>query len=97
MVLILIFEVAVAVTDILNILATVPRSVYLLSRISLSQLVNQCQFSSFFQYFSHLFTYMMPAYIRHWVDRHMNCEDIAMNFMVTNYTGKAPIKVLSSV
>jgi len=24
----------------------------------------------------------------------MNCEDIAMNFMVTNYTGKAPIKVL---
>jgi hypothetical protein len=23
----------------------------------------------------------------------MNCEDIAMNFMVANYTGKAPIKV----
>lgn len=45
------------------------------------------------QYFSHLFTYMMPSYIRDWVDKHMNCEDIAMNFMVTNYTGKAPIKV----
>ena len=36
---------------------------------------------------------MMPSYIRDWVDKHMNCEDIAMNFMVTNYTGKAPIKV----
>ena len=36
---------------------------------------------------------MMPSYIRDWVDKHMNCEDIAMNFMVSNYTGKAPIKV----
>ena len=36
----------------------------------------------------------MPIYIRDWVDKHMNCEDIAMNFMVANYTGKAPIKVL---
>ena len=36
---------------------------------------------------------MMPVYIRDWVDQHMNCEDIAMNFMVSNYTGKAPIKV----
>lgn len=23
----------------------------------------------------------------------MNCEDIAMNFVIANYTGKAPIKV----
>ena len=37
---------------------------------------------------------MMPSYIRDWVDKHMNCEDIAMNFMVANYTGKAPIKVM---
>ena len=35
----------------------------------------------------------MPAHIRNWVDSHMNCEDIAMNFLVANYTGKAPIKV----
>ena len=49
---------------------------------------------SFPQYFSHLFTYMMPSSIRDWVDKHMNCEDIAMNFMVANYTGKAPIKVI---
>jgi glucuronyl/N-acetylglucosaminyl transferase EXT2 len=31
--------------------------------------------------------------IRTWVDNHMNCEDIAMNFLIANYTGKAPIKV----
>ena len=31
--------------------------------------------------------------IKDWVDEHMNCEDIAMNFIATNYTGKAPIKV----
>jgi glucuronyl/N-acetylglucosaminyl transferase EXT2 len=27
------------------------------------------------------------------VDEHMNCEDIAMNFLVANVTNKAPIKV----
>jgi glucuronyl/N-acetylglucosaminyl transferase EXT2 len=36
----------------------------------------------------------MPAVIREWVDKRMNCEDIAMNFMVANTTGKAPIKVI---
>ncbi len=35
----------------------------------------------------------MPGNIKEYVDSHMNCEDIAMNFMVTNLTGKAPIKV----
>lgn len=34
----------------------------------------------------------MPKEIREWVDRNMNCEDIAMNFLVSNITGKAPIK-----
>ena len=53
-----------------------------------------CNSNSFApQHFSHLYTFMMPAFIRNWVDMHMNCEDIAMNFMATNYTGKAPIKV----
>ncbi|EDO39195.1 predicted protein, partial [Nematostella vectensis] len=37
------------------------------------------------KYFSHLFTYMMPYHVRSWVDSHMNCEDIAMNFMIANY------------
>lgn len=35
----------------------------------------------------------MPAEIRNWVDENMNCEDIAMNFIVANVTGKAPVKV----
>lgn len=35
----------------------------------------------------------MPGDIKEWVDEHMNCEDIAMNFLVANITGKAPIKV----
>ena len=44
-------------------------------------------------YFNHLYTHKMPGDIRNWVDKHMNCEDIAMNFIVSNHTGKAPIKV----
>ena len=35
----------------------------------------------------------MSKKIKTWVDEHMNCEDIAMNFLVANYTGKPPIKV----
>ena len=35
----------------------------------------------------------MPGGIKDWVDDHMNCEDIAMNFIIANHTGKAPIKV----
>ncbi|TRY72016.1 hypothetical protein TCAL_09607 [Tigriopus californicus] len=31
--------------------------------------------------------------IKAWVDQNMNCEDIAMNFLVANVTGKSPIKV----
>ncbi|MEQ2191382.1 Exostosin-2, partial [Xenoophorus captivus] len=48
------------------------------------------------KYFNYLYTYKMPGDIKNWVDAHMNCEDIAMNFLVANITGKAPIKVLSS-
>nr|XP_002119284.3 exostosin-2-like [Ciona intestinalis] len=44
-------------------------------------------------YYNYLYTYKMPGGIKDWVDNHMNCEDIAMNFLVSNYSGKAPIKV----
>lgn len=40
-----------------------------------------------------MYTTAMPGDIKEWVDEHMNCEDIAMNFLVSNMTGKAPIKV----
>lgn len=46
-----------------------------------------------FQYYGYLYTSSMPGNIRTWVDEHINCEDIAMNFLISNITGKAPIKV----
>lgn len=45
------------------------------------------------KYWNYLYTKAMPGDIKEWVDEHMNCEDIAMNFLVANITGKAPIKV----
>ena len=45
------------------------------------------------QYYSYLYTNSMPGNIKSWVDEHMNCEDIAMNFLIANVTGKPPIKV----
>lgn len=45
------------------------------------------------KFYSHSYTYMMPAAIRDWVDAHMNCEDIAMNFLISAYTHEAAVKV----
>lgn len=47
----------------------------------------------FLQYYLHAYTYEMPAEIREIVDTEMNCEDIAMNFLVSDVTRKPPIKV----
>ncbi|CAM1331169.1 EXT2 (predicted) [Pycnogonum litorale] len=43
--------------------------------------------------YNYLYTTSMPGNIKEWVDEKMNCEDIAMNFLVSNITDKAPIKV----
>lgn len=45
------------------------------------------------KYWNYMYTTAMPGDIKEWVDEHMNCEDIAMNFLVANITGKAPLKV----
>lgn len=45
------------------------------------------------KYWNYVYTTEMFPHIRSWVDEHMNCEDIAVNFLVANRTGKAPIKV----
>ncbi|KAM7342720.1 exostosin glycosyltransferase sotv [Cochliomyia hominivorax] len=45
------------------------------------------------KYWSHMYTHRMPAVVRDIVDSRMNCEDIAMNFLVSNVTNKPPIKV----
>lgn len=45
------------------------------------------------KFWSYLYTKDLPSEVRDWVDEHMNCEDIAMNFLVANLTNKPPIKV----
>ncbi|XP_014661845.1 PREDICTED: exostosin-2-like [Priapulus caudatus] len=45
------------------------------------------------KYYSFLYTTAMPGNIKEWVDDHMNCEDIAMNFLIANLTGKPTMKV----
>ncbi|CAG5017817.1 unnamed protein product [Parnassius apollo] len=37
----------------------------------------------------------LPAAVRDYVDQYMNCEDIAMNFLVAHITRKPPVKVTS--
>ncbi|XP_045761073.1 exostosin-3 [Maniola jurtina] len=37
----------------------------------------------------------LPAAVRDYVDEYMNCEDIAMNFLVAHLTRKPPVKVTS--
>lgn len=45
------------------------------------------------QYYAYLYSYVMPQPIRDMVDEYINCEDIAMNFLVSHITRKPPIKV----
>ncbi|XP_052236593.1 exostosin-like 3 [Dreissena polymorpha] len=49
----------------------------------------------FHKYYSYLYSYTMAAAIREKVDEYMNCEDIAMNFLVSHITRKPPVKVTS--
>lgn len=47
------------------------------------------------KYYMYLYTYTLPQAIRDKVDEYMNCEDIAMNFLVSHLTRKPPVKVTS--
>lgn len=49
------------------------------------------------KYWSYLYTTSLPNGLKDWVDEHMNCEDIAMNFLVANVTNKPPIKVRNAL
>lgn len=49
----------------------------------------------FHKYYSYVYTYLMDAEIRDKVDEYMNCEDLAMNFLVSHLTRKPPLKVTS--
>ena len=45
------------------------------------------------KYYSYLYSHIMPQAIRDKVDEFMNCEDIAMNFLVSHMTRQPPVKV----
>ncbi|CDI98613.1 exostosin 3 [Echinococcus multilocularis] len=45
------------------------------------------------RYYLHAYSNEMPAQIREIVDIEFNCEDIAMNFLVSHITRKPPLKV----
>ncbi|XP_030387094.1 exostosin-3 [Scaptodrosophila lebanonensis] len=47
------------------------------------------------KYYMYLYTYHLPQAIRDKVDEYMNCEDIAMNFLVSHITRRPPVKVTS--
>ncbi|XP_013380983.1 exostosin-like 3 [Lingula anatina] len=47
------------------------------------------------KYYLYLYSYVMPQAIRDKVDEYLNCEDIAMNFLVSHITRQPPIKVTS--
>ncbi|KAL5991532.1 GDP-mannose transporter [Asimina triloba] len=44
-----------------------------------------------------MYTHQMPAYIRDYVTKNRNCEDIAMSFLVANATGAPPIWVKGKI
>lgn len=46
------------------------------------------------QYYSYLYTYWMPESVREHVQKHLNCEDIAMNFLVSHITRRPPVLVI---
>ncbi|XP_022228476.2 exostosin-3-like [Drosophila obscura] len=47
------------------------------------------------KYYMYLYTYHLPQAIRDKVDDYMNCEDIAMNFLVSHITRRPPVKITS--
>ena len=49
----------------------------------------------FHKYYSYAYTELMPSAIREKVDEYMNCEDLAMNFLISHLTRQPPVKVTS--
>lgn len=40
-----------------------------------------------------LYHELLPSEVIDYVERNKNCEDIAMNFLISDVTGKSPLKV----
>ncbi|XP_071535730.1 exostosin-3 [Panulirus ornatus] len=49
----------------------------------------------FHKYYAYIYSHVMPQAIRDKVDEYVNCEDIAMNFLVSHITRRPPVKVTS--
>ena len=47
--------------------------------------------------FLYLYTCLLPSKIHQYVDSQMNCEDIALNLMVSGLTGSPPVLVQASI
>ncbi|XP_023287673.1 exostosin-3 isoform X2 [Orussus abietinus] len=47
------------------------------------------------KHYTYLYSHWLPQAIRDKVDEYMNCEDIAMNFLISHLTRKPPVKVTS--
>ncbi|KAL3993959.1 Glycosyl transferase 64 domain family protein [Acanthocheilonema viteae] len=45
------------------------------------------------KYYGMLYHELLPPEIINYVERNKNCEDIAMNFLISGVTGKSPLKV----
>ena len=47
------------------------------------------------KYYMHLYHFWMPKQVLEIVDEYINCEDLALNFLVSHITRKPPVKVTS--
>ena len=47
------------------------------------------------KYYAYAYSYIMPQAIRDKIDEYMNCEDLAMNFLISHMTRSPPVKVTS--
>jgi len=45
----------------------------------------------------HMYSNVMQPAIRAKVDEYMNCEDLAMNFLISHISKKPPIKVTAAI
>lgn len=43
------------------------------------------------------YTCLLPPKIHQYIDDHLNCEDIAMNLLVSGLTGSKPVAVMTHV
>jgi len=66
------------------------------SRISNSYSMVMLNAAVFHRYYNHLYTTYLPNEVYSVLAQYMNCEDIALNFLISKVTNKPPVKVAHS-